>query len=30
MHHAKLLYTEYNPGMDQTGNIVISDVNGTV
>ena len=30
MHHTKLLYTEYNPGMDQTGNVVISDVNGTV
>jgi hypothetical protein len=30
MHHTKLLYSEYNPGMDQTGAVVISDVNGTV
>ncbi|MEP6952416.1 MAG: hypothetical protein ABI863_24195 [Ginsengibacter sp.] len=30
MHHTKLLYTEYNPGTDQTGNVVVSDVNGTV
>lgn len=30
MHHTKLVYTEFNPGMDQTGNVVISDVNGTV
>ena len=29
IRHAKFLYTEYNPGMGQTGNIVISDVNGT-
>lgn len=30
MHHTKLLYTEYNPGMAQTGNVIVSDVNGTV
>jgi hypothetical protein len=30
MRHTKLLYTEFNPGMDQTGNVIISDVNGTV
>ena len=30
MHHTKLIYTEYNPGMGQTGNVIVSDVNGTV
>ena len=30
MRHTKLLYTEFNPGMDQTGTVIISDVNGTV
>lgn len=30
MRHAKLLYTEYNPGTGQTGNVVVSDVNGMV
>jgi hypothetical protein len=30
MHHSKLLYTEYNPGMEQTGSVVISNVNGTI
>jgi hypothetical protein len=30
MHHTKLVYTEFNPGTDQTGNVVVSDVNGTV
>jgi len=30
MYHSKLVYTEFNPGTDQTGNVVVSDVNGTV
>ncbi len=30
MLHTKLSYSEYNPGMDKTGTVVISDINGTV
>jgi hypothetical protein len=30
MQHAKLLYTEFNPGTGETGNVVVSGVNGTM